>query len=42
LEKINQNIEEANQFLQNTSFVIITFGTYIYEFFPKQIGSQLS
>lgn len=36
LEKINQNIEEANQFLQNTSFVIITFGTaYIYEFLPK-------
>ena len=37
LEKINQNIEEANQFLQNTSFVIITFGTsYIYEFLPKK------
>ena len=36
LEKINTNIEEANQFLQNTSFVIITFGTsYIYEFLPK-------
>ncbi|MPT30492.1 MAG: hypothetical protein E2600_02265 [Chryseobacterium sp.] len=36
LEKINKNIEEANQFLQNTSFVIITFGTsYIYEFLPK-------
>ncbi|RZJ38399.1 MAG: hypothetical protein EOO18_03480, partial [Chryseobacterium sp.] len=36
LQKINTNIEEANQFLQNTSFVIITFGTsYIYEFLPK-------
>jgi hypothetical protein len=36
LEKINQNIEEANQFLQSTDFVIITFGTsYIYEFLPK-------
>jgi len=36
LEKINTNIEEANQFLQNTSFVIITFGTsYTYEFLPK-------
>ncbi|GGG57714.1 GSCFA domain-containing protein [Epilithonimonas arachidiradicis] len=36
LEKINQNIEESNQFLQNTSFVIMTFGTsYIYEFLPK-------
>ncbi|MBO6200574.1 MAG: GSCFA domain-containing protein, partial [Chryseobacterium sp.] len=37
LEKINKNIEEANQFLQNTSVVIITFGTsYIYEFLPKK------
>jgi len=36
LDKINQNIEEANQFLQNTNFVIITFGTsYIYEFLPQ-------
>ena len=36
LEKINQNIEEANQFLQSTNFVIVTFGTsYIYEFLPK-------
>lgn len=36
LEKINQNIEDANQFLQSTDFVIITFGTsYIYEFLPK-------
>lgn len=36
LENINKNIEEANQFLQNTGFVIITFGTsYIYEFLPK-------
>ena len=37
LELINRKIEEANQFLQNTSFVIITFGTsYIYEFLPKK------
>ena len=37
LDKINKNIEEANQFLQNTSFVIITFGTsYIYEFLPQK------
>ena len=37
LEKINTNIEDANQFLQNTSFVIITFGTsYIYEFLPQK------
>ena len=36
LDKINQNIEEANQFLQSTNFVIITFGTsYIYEFLPQ-------
>lgn len=36
LDKINKNIEEANQFLQNTGFVIITFGTsYIYEFLPQ-------
>jgi len=36
LAKINQNIEDANQFLQNTGFVIITFGTsYIYKFLPK-------
>ncbi len=37
LTKINENIEAANQFLQNTSFVLITLGTsYIYEFLPKQ------
>ena len=37
LEKINKNIKTANQFLQNTNFVIITFGTsYIYEFLPKK------
>ncbi len=36
LEKINRHIEEANQFLQSTDFVIITFGSsYIYEFLPK-------
>lgn len=37
LEKINKNIKDANQFLQNTGFVIITFGTsFIYEFLPKK------
>ncbi len=36
LEKINQNIEQANQFLQNTQWVIITYGTsFVYEFLPK-------
>ena len=36
LEKINKNIEDANQFLQNTSFVIVTYGTsFIYEFLPQ-------
>lgn len=36
LEKINQNIELGNQFLQKTNWVLITFGTsYIYEFLPK-------
>ncbi len=37
LEKINAKIEEGNQFLQNTNWVIITYGTsFIYEFLPKQ------
>ncbi|MGA9212398.1 GSCFA domain-containing protein [Kaistella sp.] len=37
LEKINQNIEVGNRFLQNTNWVIITYGTsYIYEFLPKK------
>ena len=36
LEKINQNIEIGNQFLQKTNWVIITYGTsFIYEFLPK-------
>lgn len=36
LEKINQNIELGNQFLQKTNWVLITYGTsYIYEFLPK-------
>lgn len=38
LEKINTQIENANQFLQKTNWVIITFGTsFIYEFLPKNI-----
>lgn len=37
LEKINTNLEFGNQFLQNTQFVIITYGTsFIYEFLPKK------
>lgn len=37
LEKINHKIEDANFFLQNTNFVIITYGTsFIYEFLPKK------
>lgn len=36
LEKINTKIEEANQFLRNTDWVIITYGTsFIHEFEPK-------
>lgn len=37
LDKINHYIEKGNQFLQNTNWVIITYGTsYIYEFLPKK------
>ncbi|WP_304342892.1 GSCFA domain-containing protein [Chryseobacterium koreense] len=37
LEKINSKIEEANLFLQETSWIIITYGTsFIYEFLPKK------
>ncbi|MCW3161360.1 GSCFA domain-containing protein [Chryseobacterium oryctis] len=37
LEKINSKIVEGNQFLQETNWVIITYGTsFIYEFVPKQ------
>ncbi|UFK97425.1 GSCFA domain-containing protein [Kaistella faecalis] len=37
LEKINSKIEEGNRFLQQTDWVIITYGTsYIYEFLPKK------
>lgn len=37
LEGINRNIEAGNLFLQNTKWVIITYGTsFIYEFLPKQ------
>lgn len=36
LERINKKIEEGNLFLQNTDWVIITYGTsFIYEFQPK-------
>ena len=37
LDKINTNIELGNQFLRDTKWVIITYGTsYIYEFLPKK------
>lgn len=37
LEKINNKLEEGNLFLQDTSWVIITYGSsFIYEFQPKK------
>jgi len=37
LKKINTKIEEGNRFLQETNWVIITYGTsFIYEFEPKK------
>ncbi|MCE3075733.1 GSCFA domain-containing protein [Chryseobacterium gwangjuense] len=37
LAKINAKIEEGNSFLQNSNWIIITYGTsFIYEFIPKQ------
>ena len=37
LEKINTEIEAGNRFLQDTKWVIITYGTsFIYEFLPKK------
>lgn len=37
LEKINIEIEAGNRFLQETNWVIITYGTsFIYEFLPKK------
>ncbi|WP_294212641.1 GSCFA domain-containing protein [uncultured Chryseobacterium sp.] len=37
LDKINHHIADGNQFLQETRWVIITYGTsFIYEFLPKQ------
>lgn len=37
LEKINSKIVTGNQFLQDTNWVIITYGTsFIYEFLPKK------
>lgn len=37
LDKINFQIEIANQFLRNTNWVIITYGTsFIYEFLPNK------
>ncbi len=36
LDRINSQLETGNQFLQNTNWIIITYGTsYIYEFLPK-------
>lgn len=37
LDKINYNLEEGNRFLQNTTWIIITYGTaFTYEFIPKK------
>lgn len=37
LEKINSQIQQANTFLRETKWVIVTLGTsFIYEFLPKQ------
>jgi len=37
LDKINSKIEEGNRFLQESNWVIITYGTsFIYEFEPKK------
>lgn len=37
LDKINSKIEEGNSFLQDSNWIIITYGTsFIYEFLPKQ------
>ena len=37
LEKINGQIENANQFLQQTNWVLLTYGTsFIYDFLPKK------
>jgi hypothetical protein len=37
LNKINSKLEEGNSFLQNSNWIIITYGTsFIYEFVPKQ------
>ena len=37
LEKINWQIELGNQFLQESNWILITYGTsFIYEFLPKQ------
>ncbi len=37
LDKINSKIEEGNRFLQESNWIIITYGTsFIYEFEPKK------
>jgi len=37
LDKINSKIEEGNSFLQDSNWIIITYGSsFIYEFIPKQ------
>lgn len=37
LDKINAQIETGNQFLRNTNWILITYGTsFIYEFLPKK------
>ena len=37
LDKINSQIEAGNQFLRNTNWILITYGSsFIYEFLPKK------
>lgn len=37
LDKINEYLEAGNSFLQNSNWIIITYGTsFIYEFLPKK------
>ncbi len=39
LEKINLSTQEGNQFLQESNWIIITYGTaFVYEFLPKNVG----
>ena len=40
LEKINERVQAGNHFLQDSNWVIITYGTaFVYEFLPKNVGA---